>query len=371
MSLSKKIFIFSSILLGIMLVFLGIYNFVFRANSSRSYKVPVSMENLSSTPAASSKPTEKIYALSKERIVSPVLSSDGNGIMYYSLQGNFTRLDIKSAAERKISEDKIDGLRSIIWAPDGKNAILKANSGGKNSFILYGLENGTKTNLKSGIDYVAWTNLGDKIIYKYFDSASLKRSVNIANPDGSNWKKLADVSWRSVFLSTVPGTFFISFWNAPNAYEETSLETVSLTGEDIKKIFSGRFGADYLWSPDGGKVLISSSDASGGSKTLLAVASKSGGEYQNLEVPTLVSKCVWAEDSQNVYCALPNSIPEGSVMPNDYQDGKFNTKDTFWKINVLNGKKERIVELSDIKSDYDAANLFLSSSAAIRLRLIF
>jgi hypothetical protein len=48
-------------------------------------------------------------------------------------------------------------------------------------------------------------------------------------------------------------------------------------------------------------------------------------------------------------------------MPNDYQEKKFTTIDTFWKINVANGKKDRIAELSDIKSDYDAANLFLSS----------
>ena len=84
------------------------------------------------------------------------------------------------------------------------------------------------------------------------------------------------------------------------------------------------------------------------------------GEYYELGIPTIVSKCVWSSDNKEVYYALPGGIPEKSVMPNDYQEGKFTTEDTFWKVEVSSGKKERIVNTEEIKEKYDSSNLFLS-----------
>jgi hypothetical protein len=368
MFISKKIFIISAIALGVVLIFLGIYNFAFKTDSSRTYKVPASTNNFASNSSASpqkeekAKSEDKIHLILDEPVISPSFIQDKKTIEYYSPNDKgFFSFDTGSKAKSKIADEEIAGLKKVIWSPAGDEAILKVSKDGKDSLVFYNLADKAKKELNSGVEYVVWTNWGDKIIYKYFDSASNKKTVNIADPDGSNWKKLADVAWRNVSLAQIPSSSLVSFWNSPNAYEDTALETVGIAGGEINKIFSGRFGADYLWSPNGEKVLISSSDSKGGSKMFLGVANKNGGEYQNLNTFTLVSKCVWDKDNVNIYCALPNSIPNGSVMPNDYQEKKFTTIDTFWKINVANGKKDRIAELSDIKSDYDAANLFLSS----------
>jgi hypothetical protein len=370
MALSKKIFIISAIALGIVLIFLGVYNFVFRSANSESNKMPGPAANIlpgnSSQNGEKLKSDEKIYLAIDDAVLSPSLNQKTEVIRYYSLNNKgFFSFDAANKTKSKINGEEVSGLKNIIWSSSGEKAILKINKDGKDSLTLYNLDDQTKKELKGGVDNVVWANLGDKIIYKYFDSRSQKKSVNIANPDGSNWSKLADVTWRNVSLAQIPNSSLISFWNFPNAFEDTTLEIVGISGGEIKKIFSGRFGADYLWSPDGGKVLISSSDSKGGSKMFLGIANKNGGEYQNLNAPTLVSKCAWDKDNVNVYCALPNSIPEGSVMPNDYQENKFTTVDTFWKINVTNGKKERVAELNDIKNDYDATGLFLSSGEDI------
>lgn len=86
------------------------------------------------------------------------------------------------------------------------------------------------------------------------------------------------------------------------------------------------------------------------------------GSYQELGIPTIASKCVWSQDGKTVYYALPGGIPDGSVMPNDYQENKFNTTDTFWKINVITGEKERVIEAGEIKEKYDSSNMFLSAT---------
>ena len=39
----------------------------------------------------------------------------------------------------------------------------------------------------------------------------------------------------------------------------------------------------------------------------------------------------------------------------------FTTQDTFWKMDVATGKKERVIETTDISGKYDSTNLFLSN----------
>jgi len=50
-------------------------------------------------------------------------------------------------------------------------------------------------------------------------------------------------------------------------------------------------------------------------------------------------------------------------LPNDWQEGKISTVDTFWKIDVGSGKKERLVDPEKISGSFDAINLFLSPDA--------
>jgi hypothetical protein len=90
------------------------------------------------------------------------------------------------------------------------------------------------------------------------------------------------------------------------------------------------------------------------------VINDQGGEYKNLEIPTLVSKCVWSKNNKIVYFALPSSLPDNILMPNDYDAKKFTTTDTFWKVDVTTGKKDRMIELEKMQGSYDASNLFLS-----------
>ena len=131
-------------------------------------------------------------------------------------------------------------------------------------------------------------------------------------------------------------------------------------GGQLQTIFQGRYGGDYLWSPDGTQALVSSLK-SNNEKTITLGLLSINSEYHDLGIPTMVSKCVWSSDSKTIYYALPGDIPSGAILPNDYVDKKFMTQDTFWKMDVATGKKERIIEATDISGKYDSTNLFLSA----------
>jgi Tol biopolymer transport system component len=367
MSITKKIFIISTTLLVAALFFWGIYNFAFKSNSGGTAK-----SDTNKTPAQSSSTLvkvdipavekEKIYPISEEAVLAPFLRENTETIAYYSFyDGSASEISLEGQNKKVLSSTKLPGLKNIEWSPDGNKVISYFNNNGQSTFFLFDYLTKSGKQLAEGMDNIVWTNLGDKIIYKFSDAKNGKSSLSIANSDGSNWKNIDSINFKNMKIAPVPATSLISFWNFPNAFEETQLKTIPLVGGESKVIFSGKFGTDYLWSPNGEKALVSFSDQKGGTDMSLAVINNQGGEFQNLGIPAMVSKCVWSKDGRTVYYALPGGISAGSVMPNDYQDGKVTTQDTFWSVDVATGKKNRIVELDKMKEMYDAANLFLST----------
>jgi len=213
--------------------------------------------------------------------------------------------------------------------------------------------------LKPEMSRLAWDNLGDKIFYQYTDPQSGKLTLNLSNPDGTDWKNLTALR-RDTFISAIPRSASVSFWSKPSALQSTYFESVSMSGKASRLILSEKFGADYLWSPNGEKVLVSASTEKGGQDILLYIMNNNGGEFQSLSIPTLISKAVWSQDSKTVYYALLGSPPKDVMLPDDYFNKPLSTKDTFWKIDTSTGKQSRLVDLKDITQNFDSTNLFLS-----------
>ena len=363
----KKLFISSGILFVITLFIWGIYNFAFKKSSSVSQTSKTTSSTTSQNPNVQAtiveKKNNKIVPISKEAVLGATIDKKTEKISFYSaLDGTVWQVDSDGSNLMQISSVKLSGLVGVNWSSDKTKVLTNFNKDGKNIFFMYDNIKKAGVQLSGNIDNVVWDSLGGKIVYKYYDGKTKKRSLSVANPDGSAWQTVVDdVPFRRASLAIVPLSSTVSFWNTPSATEESFLQIVSITGGGVKVIFKGRFGGDYLWSPDGSQALVSSV-ASNNSKTILLGVVDLQGQYRDLGIPTLASKCVWSTDGRTVYYALPGGIPAGVTMPDDYQNKKFITEDTFWKVNTLTGNKERILELNDINGSYDVREPFLSST---------
>jgi hypothetical protein len=356
MSIIKKIFIISLGFLGITLIFLGVYNFAFKKNTP---VVQAPAENTTQKPAAQKVPP-KITAISSQPVLSPIFDNKNEIIIYYSAKdGTAWSIKADGSGAKQISSTTLPGLVDAIWFSGGNKVLTKFEKGGQTYFYTYNYKEKRGTSLKKGIDVATWDYTGAKIFYKYYDEKTKKRSLNIANPDGSEWQSLTNITFRNISIAAVPLASVVSYWNLPDVSQETLLQTISLAGGQPQTILKGRFGADYLWSPDGKQALVSSLANIDSKMVTLGLVSLDG-KYTELNIPTLVSKCVWSSDGKTFFYALPGGIPDGAIMPNDYQNKKFTTKDTFWKVDITTGQKSRLVETKDILSDYDSINLFLS-----------
>ncbi len=95
---------------------------------------------------------------------------------------------------------------------------------------------------------------------------------------------------------------------------------------------------------------------------VLGIANENGGEYRGFRFATSVKKCAWSKDSRFVYCAMMGGFPSYAILPDEWEEGKYNSEDLFWKIDTESGKMERIIEKEEIPQVVDAVNLFLDKS---------
>lgn len=356
----KKVFYFSIGLFILVLIFLAAYNFAFKNNANDPVarpdgeNVPQETTVTNAQPAATS-----IQNPINETLLGATISDDGF-LYYYSLDDQALKKASPEGKDKSVLLSNLPGIPTrVVWSPKKDRALLSLKqSNGANLWHFADLTTKTLIPLRPEMSRLTWNNLGDKIFYQ-FTAANNERTLNIANPDGTNWKELASL-YRDAFISPVPQSATVSFWGKPNALQKTYFETVGLSGENRRTLLSEKFGADYLWSPNGEKVLVSVSEEKGGQNILLNMMNKSGGEFQNLALPTFVSKVVWGKDSKTIYYALPGGLPENAMLPNDYYDKPINTKDTFWKMDTGTGKKTRLTDLRDVTQSFDSENLFLS-----------
>jgi len=325
----------------------------------------ISEEGKLNATDSSGKTAEKnasIQAISDEPVFGATLSPDGNFLYaFLASNGQLNQFDLSGKLEKVLSTEKFEDIKKITWNKPRNKAIIKTEPApGMAKFLYFDISGKKVSVLKGNIDSVSWSNLGDKIIYKHYDPKTKKRTVNVADPDGKNWHTVAEMSYRSAEMAPIPGSSDISFWPSPNAFTAAFVASVTFGGENQKELFKDRYGVDLLWSPNGDQAALSASDEKGGHKIDLLLMSRQGGEIQSLVFPTFAAKCAWSSDSKTLYCAMPGDIPDSAILPNDWQEGKVTTSDTFWKIDITSGKKERLVDPEKIGSSYDVLNPFLS-----------
>ncbi len=361
----KKLFAISLGLFLVTLLFLGVYNFAFKNNPSNpvadetKQKEAKEKADKAFSENLSTKPLERVT----DTKASGATALGGNFIAFFN-EKSLKKASLGGGAEEEIVGNLPGTLVRATWSPDKSAVLALLSTEGGSRWHLIRLGDRSVTLLKAGLASPSWSNIGERIFYFYTDPGNGQTGLNSAKPDGSEWKGIAKSPINNPYIATVPSGISVSFWNRPNAFEETALYTVAMTGGTPKKIFDKKFGGNYLWSPDGTKLLVSSVNEKGGSDARLGIANQQGGEYHTLQAPTLISKAAWSKDSKTIYYALPTSMPQDAVLPNDYFDKPIHTRDSFWKMDTETGRSERVIASEDIPGDHDSIDLFLDPEEA-------
>ena len=304
--MNKKIFAISTLVLVLLVGAIFVYNFAFKKPPVQTAEPKTADEGKTNAISAKTPDTAKtndaITAISDESVFGAVLAPDTNYIYYFSGEnGQLNQVDLNGKLEKVVSTEEFQNIESTLWNKPRNKAIIKRSGSSEKSppkadqpladkFLLLDLAQKSVTPFKDNIDSIAWSGLGDKVIYKYYDSKTKTRTVDVADPNGANWRKIADINSFGISISPVPGSSDISFWPTPDAFVSSSVSSTNFSGGDKKEILADRWGADLLWSPNGKTAAVSYTDQKGGKKTDLALMNSDGGQFQSLEFPDLREK---------------------------------------------------------------------------------
>ncbi len=359
--MAKKIFFFSVTLLVLVLIFLGAYNLVFKNNKNNPVADPSKKSFLSEAEDSLFSKSGAAENPLNERVLGVTMGEDGM-LYYYSLDDKSLKKATSEGKNKTVLMSNLPGdATRVLWSAKTDKVLLSLKSASSTLWYFVHLGNKSLVPLKPEIGRLAWDNFGERTFYQYTDPATKVRSLNVSDPDGKNWKKLADLGTNDFFLSAVPESSLVSFWNRPDIGTPSTFEMVGISGEARKTLVNGGvFGGDYLWSPNGERAVASGNDTETGQGFTLRIIDRSGGS-KPLSIPTLISKVSWSKDNRTLYYALPGSLPSDALLPNDYFQKSLHSKDTFWKIDLNTGKKSRLVELKESTQSLDATDLFLSN----------
>ncbi len=357
----KIFFGFSVGILCILLLFWGVYNFSFKNNPNIPTVTKPGTIIKESAPLNLLKASTRIEPILQEEILSA--ATDGHSLFFYSLEEQAFKKSTLDGKDREVLLSNLPGTPTrVVWAPSREKALVQIKlPDGTLLWHTADLMLKTLLPLKPEMSRVVWDNTGSKIFYQYTDPKTGARSANIASPDGKDWKSIAAIGTKDFFLAPVPGNVLLSFWQRPSAREKGSLNVVPLIGGTPESLLSDQLGADFLWSPSGDKVLMSTTDLDYPEKSTLSLINASGGEMRTLEnASSFIGKATWSKNGRTIYYALPGSLPESTILPNDYYEENLHSQDSFWRMDTETNKIERLVELKDLTEAHDASNLFLS-----------
>jgi hypothetical protein len=129
----------------------------------------------------------------------------------------------------------------------------------------------------------------------------------------------------------------------------------------LTKLLGPKTGFSTLGNADGSKVLYSTASANNTGVSLFVYSLKDQSSTP-LNLSTLPDKCVWSKlNTDIVYCAVPNSLPEAEY-PDAWYQGTVSFTDSLWSIDTATGQTLLLANPTNIAhANIDGMDLQLDS----------
>jgi hypothetical protein len=318
------------------------------------------------SPQASVSPSQ-FEKITENIVLSPAFASR-TVVFFDRTEGYFKTaipvLDIFK--ENKQSETVFENVFSVSWSPNKKlvlvgfyqNQIVK-------KYAVFELQQNLTYLLPDYVKEAVWSFDSAKLLISHSLPSRGEFYLALINFDGTKETKVLDLG-LSDFKYFLTNQNQIIFYEKPSPQYPTErvfiydLKTkkISVINLSIRETFkNGFYGFDILPSPDGKILLISLTGDGSGKNLSNFVQNLETNKITELDLKTLVQKCAWSENSEEIFCAYSSELAAAGNLPFDYWMGKIRSRDSFVKLNLRTGEKKVYAE----GTDFDALNLAVSS----------
>lgn len=297
-------------------------------------------------------PEARLKQITDFPVISPALSEDEKRVLFYKKDaGDLISYDIEKKLQERISRITIIGLLEAMWSPKkDRAAVFYLDGDIKKGFLHIGTS--SVAVLPSRIRSFSWSPNGS--LLAYIAPTPEGSELTIADPSGENRRIVFESPLKDPIINWIASDA-IGIETAPSGKAVGTLFRYSRTSGVLSRILSG-FGVSTLWAPDGRAIALSSTDVSGKNLSL-SIYDSSGKLVFATLMRTVTDKCIWITNTA-LYCAVPRTIPQGAILPDDYYQGSFHTSDRIVKIDT---EKEEIREVFN-EGDFDIANLLIAKN---------
>ncbi|MCG2686530.1 hypothetical protein L6278_00150 [Candidatus Parcubacteria bacterium] len=274
----------------------------------------------------------------EDKVVSPTLSTDGNGIAFYNSEDNKFYI-ISEASEEPIllSDQEFFNVENVFWSINKTQAIITYPDGSK---ILYDFVARKQTTLNKEINEPVFSNAND-VAYKHlsFQEDGENNWLAVTNPLSGQTQLIEPLGDNADFVQIAwsPGNEVVALYSDPIGLDKSEIFFIGLQAENNKSLIVDGSNFKGLWSLTGNKILYSVVSAQNNYNPQLWIVDARqdvlGQHKFNLGLSTWVDKCVFANETK-VYCAVPKELQEGAGL---YPELITNTSDMIYEINLITG----------------------------------
>ena len=287
--------------------------------------------------------------------------------------GNIFQTFIDTINERKFSNTLVPGVQEAFFGDNGETVIMRYLKN-NNTDIATWVGVLPKEVLGSDSDFlkkITGSFLTDNITYMSISPAT-KRMFYLFNSGtgaigisstatGENKSQIYNGAYTE-WLSEWPNDALVTLTTKPASGIPGYMYAINPAEKDFKKVLGNIPGLTTLTSPNTETVLYSNDRLS------VSLYDTNKMETRDISLRTLAEKCVWNTSSEFIYCAVPKSINSSYAYPDSWYQGEVSFSDNIWKINVLNGTTEMVIDPTIVPADsdrgveaIDATKLSLSS----------
>ncbi len=321
----KKTVIIISIILGVLALMGGVY-FAWKKTKTILTPPGISDEGQVTSEQLPFLAEKKLKILSDQPIFDYWIFD--SKIFYLNQEGLI--FELKDNKNEAVSSEPIDDLQAVKSSSDGKRALIKSGDFISPKFTIFNSEAKIFELLPKNITAAAFSPDGKKIAY--LEAKANKSDLiikDLINPKQkpiqiiSISQKDFDLDWilsEKIILMPKPSAFYqASAWMV-----DAKKKTLSPLGTEVN-------GLIIKWSSDG-KMGMQFSSQSEGRESRLNLINEQGVVRENLGFVTLPDKCLISD--LKIYCAIPESIPLKTVLPDDYLKRAVYFKDIIYQIDI-------------------------------------
>ncbi len=257
--------------------------------------------------------------------------------------------------ERRLSTTIIPKIHDAYFSKDGESVIvryLKSDNQTIETFL------GRLPKDVIGGDITDNTNLRGSFLPDNVTDISVSNNKEqffylVDGKDFSTGNTIDKTGDKKTLVFDSPFTEWLSNWANKDSIIITTKPASNFAGiaysldpnkKELRKVLSGINGLVTLGSPDGKKLLYSDNNLN------LFTLNTENNQRQQISIRTLAEKCIWSNDSENIFCSVPQNV-SGSSYPELWYQGEVSFSDSFWKINTNTGETLNIANSEEIAGE--------------------